>query len=384
MDYLVSCVHEDRSDWFHALSGGIKAATITNVVNVCEGFQKYDGPQVVLYLGSERGAMSPSCIGDITAALNAGVFVLPIVSDFSLFHAHTPEGAWPLNAQPWPASNDPASLVHIVLEQLGLEESQRRIFISHRRSDSLMMAEKIHDYLVQRRFQPFIDRFAIAPGARVQERIEEALSDAAFVLFIESPQAKDSKWVLEEVHYALRHTLGMLIVSLPGSTLTPGTKDLPRITLQANQLETATGDQLILSQAALEYVTQQVEDIHAHSLVRRRRRLVHHTRTAAERGGYTVTEKPGPTLVLQRDDYPSAVVRFSPRPPRPEDLLIVDTERSSVEGDSVSAILVHAEESLRKPRAELLTWCAGTRELTVINDSAVADLFAHWTKAGHR
>ena len=167
----------------------------------------------------------------------------------------------------------------------GIEERQRRVFISHKRDDGLGAAEQLHDALAHERFLPFIDRFVIPHGARVQDTIADALEDHAFLLLLETPLAWSSDWVFDEVEYALSHTMGILIARWPDDVRpVPGSADLKRFDLEPTDLITDAHGYDVLTDAALEQVTAAVERAHAHGLVRRRRMMVLSVEEAARAG----------------------------------------------------------------------------------------------------
>lgn len=387
--YTVYCVHDDRRDWADSLRHRLEE-TAANLGGRSSTVLVHDGlpgalqrdpsvPAMVVYLGSPAGAASVDCIRQVDEALADRLLVLPCVDRLANFTAHTPESLHRLNGVEWTAEGAPPAVVHFVLEALGLEERQRLAFLSHRRSDALALAEQLHDELVKNRFWPFVDRFDIAPAADVQQRIYAALEETAFVVLVESPDAALSDWVLEEVNYALAESLGMLIVTFPGTPPLPGTQDLPRFYLDAGDLYPDPGGQAVLTTGALGRLVTEIESIHAKALVRRRRRLVLNTRTKARNAGFATIELPGGVLLVVNADAdgaadggpPPYVVHFVPRPPGPADLFTVDAARCRHGDAQTEAVLVHATSRLTQDATELLTWCRADRKIRLIPDLLV-------------
>src|SRR5581483_3077590 len=196
-----------------------------------------DEPAVSVYLGSPAAATDPECITATTHALRDARTVLPIVADLSHFTTDTPVALHPINGWEWSGNEPSTRLARLVLEELGIEESQRRVFISHKRDDGLYAAEQLHDHLSHHGFDPFIDRFDIRVGADVQRRIAASLEAQAFLLLLETPLAHTSDWVFDEVDYALTHTMGMHIVRWPETDSdVPGSARLPRQVLAPSDL----------------------------------------------------------------------------------------------------------------------------------------------------
>lgn len=393
MTYSVYCIHNGRETWVESLRRHLDAAVadldaaVADLEDVTPAVLVHDGlpakadrdanfPAVTVYLGSPAGAVSAECGRQVDQALADRLLVLPVVDSNANFPAHTPEALHPFNGVEWPADEAPPEVVHFILEALGLEDSQRLVFLSHRRSDALALAEQLHDKLIKSRFWPFVDRFDIDPAADVQQRIYAALEETAFVVLVESPDAGVSEWVLEEVHYALRESLGILIISFPEAKQLPGTEDLPRFDLTEDDLDADQGGQCVLTADALGRVVQRIEAIHAKALVRRRRRLVLHTRAAAEKAELVVAELPHNVMLVRESsaapgNRPRYLVHFAPRPPQPKDLYALDSARDDHGGQDIEAVLVHATSQLPKDSSDLLDWCRTDRNIRLIADHLV-------------
>ena len=245
------------------------------------------------------------------------------------------------------------------------------MFISHKRDDGLGAAEQLHDALAHERFLPFIDRFVIPHGARVQDTIADALEDHAFLLLLETPLAWSSDWVFDEVEYALSHTMGILIVRWPDDVRpVPGSADLKRFDLEPTDLITDAHGYDVLTDAALEQVTAAVERAHAHGLVRRRRMLVLSVEEAARAGGATLCAPLPHWRLFVEQGGASTVVGVSPRLPTATDLQELDAARSDTDAGA-GAVLVHSARVLRPERITHLEWVAGNRELELTPENAI-------------
>ena len=92
---------------------------------------------------------------------------------------------------------------------------------------------------MQRRFDVFLDRFAVEPGVDFQRRLDEDLGDKAFVLLLESPELRQSRWVRHEILYAHSRRIEILALTLPGtasSELVPTIDDAFRLRLDPSDL----------------------------------------------------------------------------------------------------------------------------------------------------
>lgn len=347
-------------------------------VAVSDTHETEDSPQLCVFLADAESRADDSLERSLNEALASGVLVVPVVESLRAFPESVPESALPLNGVEWFDETSLVRLVRIVLAELGIEESQRKVFISHRRTDGLGAAEQLHDRLSHLNFRPFIDRFAIRSGASVQDEIADALEDHAFLLLLETPDAHTSDWVFDEIDYALSHTMGVLIVSWPGGVPeVPGSHGVPRVLLSQDDVMKDGHDYDVLTEIALDRVLTEVEAAHASGLVRRRRMLVNSIEESAAAAGF----KPSislPRWRLRIETHEGVVVvGTTPRLPSAEDLQGVDLAAQEA-GSDQPALLVHSARKLHSSLQDHLTWVAGTRELSMIPENAVG---GWWTSA---
>ncbi len=332
-------------------------------------------PSVATLLASPGAVADPGIQAAIAEAVNAGRVVIPVVDDLADFVACVPPSLALVNGFAWAGPDAAQRLARLLLEELGIEDRQRRVFISHKRDDGLGAAEQLYDRLSHSGFVPFIDRFAIRSGQQVQETIADALEDYAFILLLETPLAHTSAWVFDEVDYAISHSMGTLIVRWPDDPeLVPGSKGLPRVHLSRDELISDEHDYDILTDSALDALVGQIEGAHAHGLVRRRRMLVRSIEEAAAAVGCTSCSLlPGWRLLVEHAGE-STLLGVTPRLPTAEDLQALDQARSLAETDR-AAVLVHSARVLREHLRRHLAWVAGDRDLILRPENAIG---GHW------
>jgi len=327
-------------------------------------------PAVAVYLGSPAAAADPGCIAMVDAALGRLQLIVPVVDDLTHYSAQVPPGLQPLNGWRWFGPDAPRRLARLLLEELGIEERQRSVFISHKREDGLLAAEQLYERLVKSSFRPFIDRFDIRPGADVQAMIADALEAHAFLLLLETPLAHTSEWVYDEVEYALSHAMALHIITWPGNpTEVPGSGRLRRQQLQGTDLAPAKGYQ-ILTDGALDAAFSEIEEAHAVGLVRRRRNLLRSVEDAAVARGLRCTPLQSWRLLVEGPNR-REVVAVSPRLPDVDDLRQLDMLRVGTRPNPPPGVLVHAARVLRDDRRNLLGWATGDRPLTLVPENAV-------------
>lgn len=375
--YSIEVIHKDRHAWAAELSQAVAAELIqvglhrTVEVIVSESSPQNESPTIATYLGSTDSAADTSIRERISKTIDSGTVIVPVVEDLGAFSTNVPPALILANGFEWSGPESAEGLARLLLEDLGIEDQQRRVFISHKREDGLGAAEQLHDRLAHSGFSPFIDRFAIRAGVAVQAAIADALEDHAFLLLLETPLAHTSDWVFDEVDYALSHTMGTLILQWPGNPPpVPGSIEVPRLRLSSADLATDSHDYDILTEAALDTVVGAVEAAHAQGLVRRRQMLVRSIAEAALASGCSSC-LPLPNWRLRVEhERGSTLVGVTPRLPTAKDLQHLDQERAMADADPL-ALLVHSARVLRSARREHLDWVVGDRELALIPENAI-------------
>ena len=289
--YRIVFAHDDRHASAQALETAVIDAIcdfpdISNLLEFSSTLSDERTPQVVAYLASTGGKSSRVVNELIDVALGRDVSILPIVDPDGAgdIRRQLPDRIAHLNAAFWPGDGTQAATT--LLEMLGLVEKERKIFISYRRSETSALAVQLHTALVQHRFDVFLDRFAVEPGVDFQHRLEEDLGDKAFVLVLESPELRDSRWVRHEIAYAHSRRIELLALTLPGtdrSELVPTIDDAFRLRLSASHVS----EEGSLSSAGLALILDEIELGHARALRRRREQILGSVRKKLQDDGCT-------------------------------------------------------------------------------------------------
>jgi hypothetical protein len=322
-----------------------------------------------VYFGTTEIAQDDLVTALVSRSLEKSRVIIPVVNDLTTYMSSVPECLRPLNAFAWLGQQSAEVLCRKLLEELGIEDRQRRVFISHKRDDGLAAAEQLHEHLSRNGFLPFIDRFHIPSGSDVQAEIADQLEDCAMLLLLETPLAHTSDWVFDEVDYALSHIMGMHIVSWPDTeTELPGTHGLPRQLLAKSDLRSQKGYDIFTS-ATIDRLIAEVEAEHARAMVQRRKYLLVSAEEAAQDAGRECIPLPGWRMVVQSQSG-SSIVQVTPRLPAVDDLYALDNVREDFPG-APSGILIHAARRLRDSRRNLLLWAGKSRDLTLVPENAI-------------
>lgn len=372
--YFVEVFDRDRSAWRISLSDAIdqelRDLGIHHAVTVAMSEAPVEQePTVSIYLAGPEALADTGLQVALQTSIRSGRVVFPVVEQLETYASVVPDCLLPINGYGWTGSNPAAGLARKILGELGIEDRQRKAFISHRRDDGLAAAEQLHDHLSHNGFEPFIDRFHIEYGQDVQAKIADSLESCALLVLLETPLAHTSDWVFDEVDYALGHQLGLHIVTWPGSPKEiPGTHGLSRQQLASSDLTALKGYD-VFTDSALDRIGAAVEDEHVRALVRRRRYLLRSTEEAAQDAGLVCTPLPGWRLFVTEPEA-SSLVQLSPRLPTVEDLHSLDEARAVLPG-LPPGLLVHAARTLPASRQRLLAWAADRRDLALLPENAV-------------
>jgi hypothetical protein len=338
-------------------------------------------PTVALFIGSSSAKHNPSLIALVDRIFATNTPVVPVVVKAEKFGDVVPESLHPINALEWREPRSSSKIAAWVLRLIGLTEKQRRVFVSYRRFDALKMGEQVWEALSKAGFDVFLDRFNIDPAENFQERLTERLADKAFVLLIESPDTRSSKWVMHEVDYALKHRLGFMTLTWPETKnrdlLVESIFEGYRLHLADSALVQRDGYTMLVDEF-LSSLCDEVEARHAAAMLRRRRQLLDSIIVELRRKNLPFTQLSDWTVVVERSTaggQKHRIVSVTPRPPEIPDLYLLDRnsndyKRAQVDG----SLLVHSTCRFGRDREELLRWAIGTRSLTLRSEDQIVDL----------
>lgn len=333
----------------------------------------HDAVALGLYVGSAAGCADPKCRELIERLLEGSVPVVPLVNAGANFSDVVPDSLHPINAM---TTSSLSKISAAVLRWLGLTEKHRRVFVSYRRSDSLLIGEQLWDKLSKAGFEVFLDRFSVDPGADFQERLTEALSDKAFLLLVESPEVVDSKWVEYEIEYARKSRMGLLALTWPGNIpKMEAVFEKQRHHLDAPGDLERTPEGGKLGDGFLERLPDLIEQAHAKAMLARRRRLMGSLEGELRRKQIKYKLLSDWTLLAEPGAGSGArLFSITPRPPEIPDLFLLDTQGEAAAWKLEQGILIHTAASMREERKRLLEWAIAARKLILVNEDQIVQL----------
>ena len=328
---------------------------------------------VGVYLASRQGCSDRSCLDAIELLQKADLPVIPVVSGGDRFADVVPPALQLINAF---TDTAPESVAAALLRLLGLTEKHRRVFVSYRRTDALLMGEQIWETLSKAGFDVFLDRFSVEPGLDFQERLIEALSDKAFLLLIESPESAKSHWIDYEIEYARKSRMGLFALTWPEGPVMKNVFDKQRCFLAAADI-VVEQDYNRLSDGFCSKLAGIVEQEHAKAMLARRRRLMGSVITELQRRDIAFGLISDWTLITRSavktrgEDH---VISITPRPPEIPDLFVLDASRNPGGKPLGRGVLIHTAASMRNDREQLLRWAIANRELALVNEDQIVQM----------
>jgi hypothetical protein len=152
----------------------------------------------------------------VEEALKSSLPVIPTIADTQNFETVIPKSLQASNGL-CRREDDPqlTELAASMLECAGLLRRQRRVFLSYRRTESRNAAVDLHDLLVARGFEVFLDTHVLRPAEPFQDVLWHRLCDSDVLVMLDTPNYYESKWTREELGLACAKELHVYRVVWP-------------------------------------------------------------------------------------------------------------------------------------------------------------------------
>lgn len=175
----------------------------------------YSSPVLYLFYGENSSDADYKEISLNTLVQDEAV--LPIVKNLKDFNAFVPTELYPINAFELSSPTEIPSLRNFILNHFGVIHSNRKIFISYKRSDTEGIAHELFSTLLKKKFHPFLDCYSISSGVDFQAYLKHELSDSDVLIVLNSPNFLLSEYTREELRVATTLGIGILNICFPGS-----------------------------------------------------------------------------------------------------------------------------------------------------------------------
>ncbi len=330
--------------------------------------------RVAVFLASD-GEPSTEVAARVDEWLAVRTLVVPLVDPEAKFQRVVPEAVQAINALFWDGVDaPPPMLVMDLLRRVRLAEAERAVFISYKRDDSRGVAEQLWEALTKRGFKVFLDQYSVDRGLDFQKELKLELREKSMVLLLESENIRDSKWVKEEVVYAIGYKLGLLSACWESvaADKTRRVREVPddyRTILKPDELR-GTGKDALLEDDRLAELLDEVEQTHAKAMARRRKELVNGF--LQELGAVNVDWHDLWRLSIRGKS--TVYMEVTPRPIRPDDLYNCEQEWNRTDSSVQEGYVLHAGADFSSNEQDYVQWIVNGNRIRELHGTEVQKL----------
>lgn len=245
----------------------------------------------------------------------------------------------------------PESLRSALRHHLGLEaHGEVRVFISYSWHDGKDLADELHEQLRARHLACFQDQHELTGADEVQREIERDLARRDVLVVVDTPKARESKWVREEIIAARALRVPVVVVGRERSLQIDGVRDASYIHCESE-----------VSPATIDEVEKIVRRVCA-----RRSSFTHRAQRAAKLASralhYRIAAEDDHWLHLAHEQH---VVHLEATSGAPEPDAMLTTEDNARDHGAASAILVAGEQGFPARTQRLMQRLTRTSEPSV-------------------
>jgi hypothetical protein len=270
---------------------------------------------------------------------------------------------------------DLTELAAAALECIGLLRSQRRVFVSYRRTESRAAALQMHDLLSARGFEVFLDTHDIRPGDPFQEVLWHRLVDSDVMVMLDTPTYFDSRWTRQEIGRARAKEIQVIRVIWPQHSPTRLMDMSETVYLDAEELMGPDGP---IVEATAESIVLRVERLRSMSIAARYMSITGKLRADIAKIGATV-EAIGAHRAMAVRILNDQIVWAYPVVGIPTAETLNDIVNKACRAEQASApILVYDHVGIRSGWIEHLSWL--DQQIKAVRAIRVSE--AGWALAG--
>ena len=202
---------------------------------------------------------------------------IPCVSEVSAVKKTLPESLYHINV--FPLGNPKIEwqrLVTLILENLRLLRSERRLFISYRRMEAQNVAIQLYEALDRSGFDVFLDTRSVPFAVDFQGILWHRMADSDVVILLDTPDFRNSFWTREELTQANATNIQILHILWPDVKPDNGSAFSEFVTLSGSDFKTLkqVGTEARFSDDAVIRTVIRTESLRARALAARHRSLV--------------------------------------------------------------------------------------------------------------
>lgn len=300
-------------------------------------------PTVAVFFGGSEARLE-----EHSNLMRLNIPIIPIVTDVANVNKELPECLWPLNALA--LTSEDTELIkptNLVLQCLGLLPTQRRVFISYRRTESRDVAVQLFEALSARQFDVFLDTHSVGAASDFQSVLWHRLCDCDVVIMLDTPGFFESRWARLEWGRAIDKHISILQLLWPNHKPSRySALATPRTLIEQDFVNRE------LKENVIDEVALQVEELRSKSVALRHANIAGHLKSSIERmGGSIQGFGARRSLVLQMPSGVSLVAHPNVGVPT-----AVNLQEAVLSGDQRNSIIVYDHVGLSDEWMEHLGW----------------------------
>lgn len=236
-------------------------------------------PTVALFFGAPSASLP-----EHRNLMRLNIPIVPLVSNVSNVSQQLPECLRSLNALALlPEDIKLIKPSSVALQCLGLLPTQRRVFVSYRRTESRDVAVQLFEVLSARQFDVFLDTHSVGAATDFQSVLWHRLCDCDVVVMLDTPGFFDSRWARLEWGRATDKHISILQVLWPRHA--PSRYSALATPRSLSEGDFAGGK---LTEAVVDDIALQVEGLRSKSVALRHANIAGHLRSSIERMGGSI------------------------------------------------------------------------------------------------
>ncbi|GAB3879383.1 hypothetical protein GCM10028824_42750 [Hymenobacter segetis] len=251
-------------------------------------------------------------------------------------------------------------IVSTALESFGLLRSERKVFISYRRSESTSVAIQLFESLEAHNFDVFLDTHSVPKGAPFQDELWHRMTDCDVIVLLNTPDFSTSYWCKEEFAEAGAKQIGIVQLVWPHHDLKDDSTTHISYPKQLTESDFEDDiyndkDKSKLKQSVINELIKDVESIRARNLAARQDSLITDFRNIASSLGKTIVVQPERFLT---EELPLGKRRiFIPTIGIPQSTSCQTAEiKNEMSSGKVSIRLIYDDLRIREKWIEHLDW----------------------------
>jgi len=263
-------------------------------------------PCAAVFSGYTDASSNPH--DELDGLLEDSVLIVPIVEDISKFSENVPSKISHYNGvegrEGWKVA------CTSILEHFKLLRSERRLFISYKRSETTPIAQQLYEAFDSRGYDVFLDTRSVPAGDIFQNVLWHRMADSDVVVLLDSPTFHESKWTQEEYARAMASKIHIEHLLWPDVVSTSTAAFDRFVPLKKSDFSSndTVGDKARLTDDIIEKIASDVESSRARAISARNLMLIDGFCDLAREYGFKADLQPGQSIQLLTDDQEIAVV----------------------------------------------------------------------------